>query len=192
MKSIGRHLSYANIVATLALLFAMSGGALAAKHYLVNSSKQINPKVLKKLKGKAGSPGRTGAPGARGAQGIAGVSGASGAPGAPGANGTARAYGVVKSDGSIVAAKTKGLTASRLNPGSYCVTPTAESGIDPSTVQAIAESDGTESATEASIVVTAGAATKEASCPGGWLFITMNPKAGVFSPANAAISVVVP
>jgi hypothetical protein len=192
MKSIGRHLSYANIVATLALLFAMSGGALAAKHYLVNSSKQINPKVLKKLRGKAGSPGRAGAPGARGAQGIAGVSGASGAPGAPGANGTARAYGVVKSDGSIVAAKTKGLTASRLNPGSYCVTPTAESGIDPATVQAIAESDGTESATEASIVVTAGAATKEASCPGGWLFITMNPKAGVFSPANAAISVVVP
>lgn len=42
-----RHLSYANVVATLALVFAMSGGALAAKHYLVNSTKQFNPKVLK-------------------------------------------------------------------------------------------------------------------------------------------------
>jgi hypothetical protein len=42
-----RHLNYANVVATLALVFAMSGGALAAKHYLVNSPKQISPKVLK-------------------------------------------------------------------------------------------------------------------------------------------------
>jgi hypothetical protein len=192
MDSLRKHLSYANIVATLALLFAMSGGALAAKHYLVNSTKQINPKVLKKLKGNAGSTGRPGAPGAMGSQGTAGVNGSSGSPGASGANGTARAYGVVKADGTIVAAKTKGLAATKLNPGSYCVTPTAASGIDPSTVQAIAESDATESATEASIVVTAGAATKEATCPGGWEFITMNPKAGVFSPANAAFSVVVP
>lgn len=45
-----RHrLSYANVAATLALVFSMSGGALAATHYLINSTKQINPKVLKKL-----------------------------------------------------------------------------------------------------------------------------------------------
>ena len=69
MKSIRRHFSYANVVATLALLFAMSGGALAAKHYLINSTKQINPKVLKKLKGNAGSRGRSGAPGAAGVAG---------------------------------------------------------------------------------------------------------------------------
>jgi cytoskeletal protein RodZ len=49
MKSIRRHLNYANIVATLALLFAMSGGALAAKHYLINSTKQISPKALQAL-----------------------------------------------------------------------------------------------------------------------------------------------
>jgi hypothetical protein len=42
-----RHINYANVVATLALVFAMSGGALAAKHYLVSSPKQISPKVLK-------------------------------------------------------------------------------------------------------------------------------------------------
>jgi hypothetical protein len=41
-----RHLSYANVTATLALLFAMSGGALAAKHYLVTKTNQISPKVL--------------------------------------------------------------------------------------------------------------------------------------------------
>jgi hypothetical protein len=41
-----RHLSYANVTATLALVFAMSGGALAAKHYLVTKTNQISPKVL--------------------------------------------------------------------------------------------------------------------------------------------------
>jgi hypothetical protein len=42
-----RHINYANVVATLALVFAMSGGALAAKHYLVTKTNQISPKVLK-------------------------------------------------------------------------------------------------------------------------------------------------
>jgi len=70
-----RHLNYANVVATLALVFAMSGGALAAKHYLINSTKQINPKVLKKLKGNAGKTGATGATGAPGKEGPAGKEG---------------------------------------------------------------------------------------------------------------------
>jgi hypothetical protein len=45
-----KHLSYANVVATFALLFAMSGGALAAKHYLLNSVSQINPRVVRELR----------------------------------------------------------------------------------------------------------------------------------------------
>jgi hypothetical protein len=32
MNKIQRHLSYANVVATLALVFAMGGSAMAAKH----------------------------------------------------------------------------------------------------------------------------------------------------------------
>ena len=40
-------------MATLALVFAMSGSAIAASHYLVNSTKQISPKVLRKLAGSA-------------------------------------------------------------------------------------------------------------------------------------------
>ena len=74
-KSRGRTLSYANVTATLALIFAMSGGALAANHYLINSTKQINPKVLKKLKGQAGRAGLNGAAGKDGAPGKEGVSG---------------------------------------------------------------------------------------------------------------------
>ena len=49
MKALRRNLSYANVTATLALLFAMSGGALAAKHYLLNSTSQVNPRVLRSL-----------------------------------------------------------------------------------------------------------------------------------------------
>jgi hypothetical protein len=44
-----KRFSYANVVATLALVLAMSGGALAASHYLITSTKQISPRVLKKL-----------------------------------------------------------------------------------------------------------------------------------------------
>jgi hypothetical protein len=75
-----RHLTYANVAATLALVFAMTGGALAAKHYLINSTKQINPKVLKKLRGNAGPKGATGP---------AGASGKEGPPGKPGTDGKA-------------------------------------------------------------------------------------------------------
>jgi hypothetical protein len=70
-----RHVSYANVAATLALVFAMSGGALAAKHYLINSTKQINPKVLKALKGKTGATGAAGAQGKEGSQGKEGPQG---------------------------------------------------------------------------------------------------------------------
>jgi hypothetical protein len=81
MNSLRRHLSYANVVATLALVFAMSGGALAASHYLINSTKQINPKVLKKLKGNTGKTGSTGLRGQSGATGPQGAQGNQGPAG---------------------------------------------------------------------------------------------------------------
>ncbi|HEY1450886.1 MAG TPA: hypothetical protein VGF47_08025 [Solirubrobacteraceae bacterium] len=88
-----RHLNYANVVATLALLFAMSGGALAAKHYLVNSTSQINPKVLKKLKAGGGKPGTAGPLGATGVKGATGPQGATGPVGKTGDTGKAGDHG---------------------------------------------------------------------------------------------------
>ena len=81
MNSLRRHLSYANVVATFALVFAMSGGALAANQYLINKTSQINPKVLKKLKGTSGTRGSPGT------QGVAGAIGANGGQGPKGADG---------------------------------------------------------------------------------------------------------
>jgi hypothetical protein len=89
MKPIRNHLSYANVVATLALVFAMSGGALAAGHYMINSTKQINPKVLKRLKGAAGAKGATGPQGTAGKVGPAGSTGATGLEGKEGTQGPA-------------------------------------------------------------------------------------------------------
>lgn len=117
-----RHLNYANVVATLALVFAMSGGALAAKHYLINSTKQINPKVLKKLKGNAGKTGATGAAGVAGAP---GATGSQGKEGAKGADGTAVAYAHVSATGVLDTANSKNVSeASLAGTGIFCLTVT--------------------------------------------------------------------
>jgi hypothetical protein len=124
MKPIRRHLNYANIVATLALLFAMGGSAIAANHYLINSTKQINPKVLKKLKGQRGRTGFgiQGQPGPTGKNGLAGKNGPAGAQGTPGTPGSARGFAYVKADGTV---ESKGgsidIAIHKANTGEYCL-----------------------------------------------------------------------
>jgi hypothetical protein len=86
MNSIQRHLTYANVTATLALVFSMAGGALAAKHYLITSVKQIKPSVVRQLQHR-GPRGPAGPRGATGAQGNPDTPGAEGKPGPEGAAG---------------------------------------------------------------------------------------------------------
>jgi hypothetical protein len=97
------HLTPSTLIATLALLFAMTGGAYAASKYLITSTKQISPKVLKSLKGangKAGAAGANGANGAQGAQGPGGAAGSKGETGAAGANGANGAQGLAGAAGA--------------------------------------------------------------------------------------------
>jgi hypothetical protein len=75
-----------NIVAWVALFVAMGGTSIATTHYLINSTKQINPKVLHKLTGKTG---RAGPQGPAGGQGPAGPQGPAGAQGSKGETGAA-------------------------------------------------------------------------------------------------------
>jgi hypothetical protein len=119
-------LGYANVVSTLALVFAMSGGALAASRYIITSTKQIKPSVLKHLRGATGPAGPAGPAGPTGA------AGATGAQGIQGPAGTARAYGVVSSGGTLNSALSSGVE-SVTNPttGVYCVS--LKASIDPST-----------------------------------------------------------
>jgi hypothetical protein len=85
---IHKRLTFANVAMTLALVFAMSGGAYAAKKYVITSTKQIKPSVLAQLKGKAGANGANGATGPAGPQGSVGSAGKEGTPGKEGAPGT--------------------------------------------------------------------------------------------------------
>ena len=88
LSFVRRRFTYANVALTFALVFAMSGGALAASKFLITSTKQVKPSVLASLKGKAGASGAQGPAGVQGAQGPAGAAGAKGDNGAAGANGT--------------------------------------------------------------------------------------------------------
>jgi hypothetical protein len=67
-----RRPSATTAIACLALFFALAGTGLAASRYLITSTSQIKPSVLKDLrgnKGPAGAPGAAGAAGAAGPQG---------------------------------------------------------------------------------------------------------------------------
>jgi collagen triple helix repeat protein len=83
-SAIRRRLTYTNVAMTLALVFAMSGGAYAASKYVITSTKQISPKVLKSLVGKTGKTGAAGAQGPAGANGPAGPAGPAGSVGKEG------------------------------------------------------------------------------------------------------------
>ena len=84
---IRKRLTFANIVMTLALVFAMSGGAYAAKKYLITSTKQISPKVIAQLKGKNGTNGVNGTNGTNGVNGKDGAQGPVGGKGPAGEKG---------------------------------------------------------------------------------------------------------
>jgi len=147
MKRIRAHLTYANATATLALLFALSGGAIAATGGFSSGGKLqacVNEEGgLKLLKaGKhckrgqktvawnvTGPAGATGSAGAKGAQGAAGAAGAPGKEGAKGSDGTAVAFahitGVSEPKAVLDTANSKNVSAaSEGNPGVYCLTTT--------------------------------------------------------------------
>jgi hypothetical protein len=84
------------VLAALALFVALGGTAAAARHYLITSTSQIKPSVLKALHG------RTGARGPAGAQGSPGPQGPAGSPGAPGAPATSL-WAQVTSTGTLSA-----------------------------------------------------------------------------------------
>jgi hypothetical protein len=110
MGLLRRHLTYANVAATLALFLALGGAAYAATQLPKNSvgtnqlrkesvtAAKIAKKTRNQLRGNRGPAGPQGAAGKTGKQGPKGATGARGAQGntgAPGADGTGPAYEAV-------------------------------------------------------------------------------------------------
>jgi len=129
----GRAFNYANVTATIALVLSLSSGALAADHYLINSTKQISPKVLRELRGRGGNAGATGATGSAGASGVTGVPGAAGPQGATGAAGTpggaTGATGAEGATGATGAEGHAGATGAEGEPGAIGATGAAGSAL---------------------------------------------------------------
>lgn len=109
-SAIRRRMTFANVAVTLALVFAMSGGALAAKQYIITSTKQIKPSVLKALTGKGGPVGPAGSPGAPGLQGPQGLPGLNGKEGTAGKEGSPGPQGTAGKNGEPGATGPKGAT----------------------------------------------------------------------------------
>jgi hypothetical protein len=107
---IRRRITFANVVATVALVFAMAGGAFAASgisrptaahkkgvaarsagkksgKYVITSTGQIKPNVVQSLRGQRGPAGANGATGPAGTQGLKGEQGLAGKNGTNGSNG---------------------------------------------------------------------------------------------------------
>ena len=68
-RSMKRYLTPSTILATTALFFAPGGAAYATNRYVITSTSQLKPSVIKALHGDQGASGSTGVTGANGSNG---------------------------------------------------------------------------------------------------------------------------
>lgn len=136
MGFVRRHLTYANVVASLALFLALGGAAFAASRLPRNSvgtgqlkaeavtAGKIAKKTRSRLKGATGPQGpqgKTGAKGAKGATGAKGAKGDTGARGPAGADGTGPAFEVFREVPKVVETAGTPILAQNLPAGAYVI-----------------------------------------------------------------------
>jgi hypothetical protein len=127
MKKILRgRLTYANVMATIAVFLVLGGGAYAASQLPKNSvgAKQLRNGAITPRKLSAGAKkALRGATGPKGAAGKPGKQGAQGKPGKEGPAGTALGYALVQENGTVDSGGSSGITSAdvaRESTGTYC------------------------------------------------------------------------
>lgn len=105
-----------NVVAYLALFFAFTGTSLAASRYIITSTAQIKPSVLRQLRSKGDLRGPRGETGPAGVLGVPGATGAKGETGLRGETGSkgeaaARSPGTMSFNTAVPAGPGKTLLA---------------------------------------------------------------------------------
>ena len=130
-SAIRKRVTPATVIATLALVMAMTGGAYAAGKYMITSTRQISPKVLKSLIGKTGPAGKNGVPGATGPAGATGAAGPQGPAGATGPRGPAGTSGEKGATGEKGEKGAKGAngTNGAIHPGETLPSGASETGV---------------------------------------------------------------
>jgi hypothetical protein len=138
MRSVRARLTYANVMATVAVFVALGGSSYAA---LTVTGKNVKDSSLTGRDVKNGSLTTSDVKnssllatdfksgqlpkGAQGASGSPGAPGSPGSPGAPGAPGSAVAYAYVTVGGAVDPSRSKNVTSSVGTPtNSYCISPT--------------------------------------------------------------------
>jgi hypothetical protein len=172
------------LVFATALVFAlMTGSAWAGSRWLIASTTQIKPSVLRQLKGERGGRGPAGPRGAAGVQGPAGATGAQGPAGSSGA---------VTS--TVVTAQTTISAAAYMTPANSTVTATCPAGAV--AVGGFAEAYNADSsggnAVPGALWTAQGRPTPSTNgaTPTGWQAFLMEPDATPEGPAGNDITVV--
>lgn len=194
--------TYANVMSTAAVVIALAAGTSYAAEKVQLPKDSVGAKQLKDDAVRSDNI-QDGAVGANdlGAGSVGSGQLANGAvtdsklsPATLAALSQPRAYGVFTGAGTLVAARSKNVTVSKLpGYGAYCVTPTPASGIDPTRTTIVATPDFSDGTGAWHIVqlVNATQSTQPTDCPGGFELVTdtdVNP----FSRADIAVSFVIP
>jgi hypothetical protein len=166
LKRLRGHLTYANVMATIAVFLVLAGGTAFAATQLGKESvgtnqlkkEAVTPAKLSKaskaaLIGRQGTTGATGATGATGPQGpkgdtgpmgepgVQGKPGEEGKPGLDGKPGSARAWATISEAGTVI--RGAGVAhAERFDTGLYCVF--LSPGLEPFAVAALVTVDGAQ------------------------------------------------